>query len=116
VGALDPAAIEQVRADAWPDVRDADEMADVLHTFIVLPEDFLTSTTETRRHGDTGDLEIGSSGHRVIGSNWEGFLGQLNESRRASRVFVSDDARVAQPPGPPTRAGVARDGVEVPPA
>src|SRR5437773_12228751 len=122
VGALDPAAIEQVRADAWPDVRDADEMADVLHTFIALPEDFLTSTTEHRRIGRSGDLEIGSSGHprhagtgRVIGSNWEGFLEQLKESRRASKVFVSDDARVAQPPGPPTRSGVARDGVEVPP-
>jgi ATP-dependent Lhr-like helicase len=38
VGALDPAAIAQVRADAWPDVRDADELADVLHTLIALPE------------------------------------------------------------------------------
>ena len=28
VGALDPAAIAEVRADAWPDVRDADELAD----------------------------------------------------------------------------------------
>ena len=32
VGALDPAAIAEVRADAWPDVRDADELADTLHT------------------------------------------------------------------------------------
>ena len=31
VGALDPAAIAEVRADAWPDVRDADELADTLH-------------------------------------------------------------------------------------
>ncbi|HEV3038308.1 MAG TPA: DEAD/DEAH box helicase [Candidatus Angelobacter sp.] len=38
VGALDPAAIAQVRADAWPDVRDADELADVLHSLIALPE------------------------------------------------------------------------------
>ncbi|HEV2987208.1 MAG TPA: DEAD/DEAH box helicase [Candidatus Angelobacter sp.] len=38
IGALDPAAIAQVRADAWPDVRDADELADVLHTLIALPE------------------------------------------------------------------------------
>jgi len=37
VGKLDPAAIAQVREEAWPDVRDADELADVLHTLIALP-------------------------------------------------------------------------------
>ncbi|MBZ5704575.1 MAG: DEAD/DEAH box helicase [Acidobacteriia bacterium] len=39
VGKLDPAAIAQVREEAWPDVRDADELHDVLHTLIALPED-----------------------------------------------------------------------------
>jgi ATP-dependent Lhr-like helicase len=39
VGKLDPAAIAQVREEAWPDVRDADELHDVLHTLIVVPED-----------------------------------------------------------------------------
>ena len=39
VGKLDPAAIVQVREEAWPDVRDADELHDVLHTLIALPED-----------------------------------------------------------------------------
>ncbi len=38
VGKLDPAAIAQVREEAWPDVRDADELQDVLHTLIALPE------------------------------------------------------------------------------
>jgi len=38
VGKLDPAAIAQVCQEAWPDVRDADELADVLHTLIALPE------------------------------------------------------------------------------
>ncbi len=37
-GRLDPAAIAEVRADAWPDVRDADELHDVLLTLIALPE------------------------------------------------------------------------------
>ncbi|HET8824365.1 MAG TPA: DEAD/DEAH box helicase, partial [Terriglobales bacterium] len=37
VGKLDPAAIDQVRAEAWPDVRDADELHDVLHTLIAIP-------------------------------------------------------------------------------
>jgi ATP-dependent helicase Lhr and Lhr-like helicase len=34
VGALDPAAIAQVQQEAWPDVRDADELHDVLHTLV----------------------------------------------------------------------------------
>src|SRR5436309_1643544 len=39
VGKLDPEAIAQVRQEAWPDVRDADELHDVLHTLIALPQD-----------------------------------------------------------------------------
>jgi len=39
VGGLEPAAIAQVREEAWPDVRDADELHDVLHTLVALPED-----------------------------------------------------------------------------
>src|SRR5208337_980707 len=37
VGKLDPAAIEQVRKEAWPDVRDDDELHDVLHTLVAFP-------------------------------------------------------------------------------
>src|SRR5437899_3917794 len=37
VGKLEPAASRQFREDAWPDVRDADELHDVLHTLIALP-------------------------------------------------------------------------------
>src|SRR5437764_4726388 len=105
VGALDPAAIEQVRADAWPDVRDSDEMADVLHTFIALPEDFLTSTKE-KLYGaqppsaateESSQVEKISNDGNTEGE-WKGFLEQLKESRRAGRVLVQNDARVAQPP------------------
>jgi ATP-dependent Lhr-like helicase len=39
VGRLDPEAIKQVRRDAWPDVRDADDLHDALQTFIALPTD-----------------------------------------------------------------------------
>ncbi len=37
VGALDQAAIEEVRAQAWPDVRDADELHDALLSLILIP-------------------------------------------------------------------------------
>jgi ATP-dependent Lhr-like helicase len=41
VGRLDPAAIARVQEEAWPDVRDADELHDVLQTLIALPEDYV---------------------------------------------------------------------------
>jgi ATP-dependent Lhr-like helicase len=50
VGRLDPAAIEQVREEAWPDVRDADELHDVLHTLLALPIDSISD------HGGRGAL------------------------------------------------------------
>src|SRR6185369_5535278 len=37
MGALDPDAIATVRAQAWPDVRDADELHDVLLSLVLLP-------------------------------------------------------------------------------
>lgn len=36
-GVLDPAAIEQVAAESWPVVRDADELHDALCTLVLLP-------------------------------------------------------------------------------
>jgi ATP-dependent helicase Lhr and Lhr-like helicase len=38
IGRLDPAAIAQVREEAWPDVRDADELHDVLQELVAVPE------------------------------------------------------------------------------
>jgi ATP-dependent Lhr-like helicase len=39
IGRLDPAAIAEVREEVWPDVRDADELHDVLQELVALPED-----------------------------------------------------------------------------
>jgi ATP-dependent Lhr-like helicase len=39
IGALDPEAIAEVRRQAWPQVRDADEAHDALLTLCVLPEE-----------------------------------------------------------------------------
>ncbi len=38
VGRLDPDAIAEVRAQAWPDVRDADELHDALVSLVALPD------------------------------------------------------------------------------
>ncbi len=37
IGTLDPAAIDQVREQAMPDVRDADDLHDLLQTLVVFP-------------------------------------------------------------------------------
>ena len=86
VGALDPAAIEQVRKDAWPDIRDADEMADVLLTLIAIPGNTLTieGTEEHRGNAET-DRSIGASGVWNIGE-WLPLLDHLRASRRCTRA------------------------------
>jgi ATP-dependent Lhr-like helicase len=66
VGGLDPGAIAQVREEAWPDVRDADELHDVLHTLVALPES--GSTLET--------------------SEWSFYFERLVSEGRAARATV----------------------------
>ena len=74
VGALDQAAIAEVRADAWPDVRDADELADMLLTLIALPEDSIAPDRVPVR-----DI-------------WLPFFDRLKSSHRAGSAMV-DGAR-----------------------
>ena len=50
VGALDPAAIAQVQQEAWPDVRDADELHDVLHTLVMMPAGSQLSAPSFQQH------------------------------------------------------------------
>jgi ATP-dependent Lhr-like helicase len=105
VGALDPAAIEQVRADAWPDVRDADDLGDALLTLIAVP-----ATEDTEEHRGNGDLSrLTEPGHQ----DWEPLFEQLRNSNRATRASLQNRAA---PPGSPTHAGFACGGVEAPSA
>ena len=48
IGRLDPAAIAEVREEAWPDVRDADELHDVLLELMALPEHSSTERIATK--------------------------------------------------------------------
>ncbi len=78
VGRLDPSAIAEVRADAWPDVRDADELHDALMTLVAVPE------------LDGGGLAPGASplAEALARSapEWRGFLAELAAQRRAGRA------------------------------
>src|SRR5437870_1560456 len=63
VGALAPAAIEEVREQAWPDVRDADELHDHLLSIGLLPEE------DAAAWGDFVEELFG--GGRVLPAAWE---------------------------------------------
>jgi ATP-dependent Lhr-like helicase len=69
LGALDPAAIERVRDEAWPEIRDADELHDAL-----LTSGFLTEVE-------------GISGRD--GVSWSGYFRELVEAGRADRIELA---------------------------
>ncbi len=70
VGHLDPAAIVQVREDAWPDVRDHHELHDNLLTLIALPENL-----EAFGRPNPGEL-------------WANFFMRLRDAGRATRAHL----------------------------
>jgi len=83
VGGLDPGAIEQVRDEAWPDVRDADELHDVLHTLVALPESLAA----------LGWTAEGGRPHMNLGEGrWLGYFERLVNEGRAG-VGVGTDGR-----------------------
>jgi ATP-dependent Lhr-like helicase len=90
VGGLDAGAIAQVREEAWPDVRDADELHDVLHTLVALPEGYgangvgeiPTSRAESTREMEHPGSSLGSS------YGWNCHFERLVSERRAGVAMV----------------------------
>jgi ATP-dependent helicase Lhr and Lhr-like helicase len=80
VGALDPAAIAQVQQEAWPDVRDADELHDVLHTLMMLP---VESTQGSAFSAQPTQPEPGAFGVKLT-ANWTEFFDRLQSANRAT--------------------------------
>ena len=76
IGRLDPAAIEEVRADAWPDVRDADELHDALLTLGALP-----------LHATEGGGVLASRVRQSIPA-WQEFYDSLAAQNRAGRAVA----------------------------
>ncbi|HKW03607.1 MAG TPA: DEAD/DEAH box helicase [Vicinamibacterales bacterium] len=102
VGKLDPAAIAQVCEDAWPEVRDADDLHDALQTLAVFPESFSARPVET----------------------WHPWLHALANDRRAGRIeaggrtywMVAERARTAALLFPSARVLDAVPDVDTTPA
>jgi ATP-dependent Lhr-like helicase len=106
VGGLDPAAIAQVRREAWPDVRDADELHDVLHTLVALPVETENATASSKEFDAAGQLLIlgqdrsaslsrtaeGGRPHmHGAESEWRGYFERLIGEGRAAVANVASD-------------------------
>jgi ATP-dependent Lhr-like helicase len=83
IGRLDPAAVAEVREQAWPDVRNADELHDVLDTLVALPESF--SAASQQGAGEAIQTAVQDSL-----SAWKEFFEQLIAQDRSTRAWVSD--------------------------
>ncbi len=78
IGALDPAAIAQVQREASPDVRDADELHDVLHTLVIVPVDYSQPSAFSSQLVQPGD-----SGRLNVTGEWQHFFDRLQQANRA---------------------------------
>jgi ATP-dependent Lhr-like helicase len=72
VGQLDGRAISTVMEEIWPDVRDADELQDFMHTVIALPED-LTCLPYFQPQ-----------------IRWHQMFAELQSKKRAERATIND--------------------------
>jgi ATP-dependent helicase Lhr and Lhr-like helicase len=81
VGRLDPAAIAEVGADAWPDVRDAEELHDALLTLVALPAGATAVAAESGLRSKVPESI----------TEWRGYFGELVAERRAGCARVGEE-------------------------
>jgi ATP-dependent Lhr-like helicase len=82
IGRLDPAAIEEVSADAWPDIRDAEELHDAMLTLGAIP----------LNAGGVDGTSRPVLTRRVLDSipAWQQYFDELAAGRRASLASVDE--------------------------
>jgi ATP-dependent Lhr-like helicase len=78
IGKLDPAAIEDVCEEAWPDVRDAEELHDALLTLIAIPAVIEPAQTTSRLRSMVGSSLL----------SWTPYFERLVAERRAGLARV----------------------------
>ncbi len=109
VGALDQAAIDEVRAQAWPDVRDAHEVHDVLLSLVLLPsaaaegwthlaEELIRDGRATRAFWPTGPDFINWEPGTANRERWCLVAAERLRVARAALPGVRFDPEVALPP------------------
>jgi ATP-dependent helicase Lhr and Lhr-like helicase len=82
IGRLDPTAISEVSVDAWPDVRDAEELHDALLTLIALP---------VRANTDASVSNQLHNKVRESAAAWNPFFEQLAQAHRVTRAHVGSE-------------------------
>ena len=83
IGRLDPAAISEVREQAWPDVRNADELHELLQTLVALPENFVTAAQQNAPEAIQTAVQDSLPA-------WRELFEQLVTEGRTTRAWVSD--------------------------
>jgi ATP-dependent Lhr-like helicase len=91
IGRLEPAAISQVREEAWPDVRDADELHDVLQTLIAFPLSQSSHANSLELNAVTIAPELRQRAANSV-EQWAEYFAQLSQARRAARATVGEQA------------------------
>jgi ATP-dependent Lhr-like helicase len=95
IGRLDPAAIDEVRRDAWPDVRDAEELHDALETLIVLPVPTAPAHLDSQTQGQTTSMGPSPETHpleRAVAESipqWRKYFHELASQSRAGIASLS---------------------------
>ena len=107
VGGLDQGAIAQVRSEAWPDVRDADELHDVLHTLVALPAEAAFGPW----HSDLSHSTQVDSSWRP--QRWGIYFEQLMAQGRAGIAVRAEGEAPAGQPAARRRYWVAAERVRV---
>jgi ATP-dependent helicase Lhr and Lhr-like helicase len=88
VGRLDPAAIDKVRAEAWPDIRDADELQDLLQTLIAFPAaDSALNATNADAAGSS--VPFTDKWHESILA-WAAHFAELESGHRSARASIGN--------------------------
>ncbi|HEY2548544.1 MAG TPA: DEAD/DEAH box helicase, partial [Candidatus Acidoferrum sp.] len=82
IGRLDPAAIAEVCDDAWPDVRDSEELHDALLTLIALPVRVGIGSLDER--------SLRAKLHQSV-PVWSDFFEALARDNRATRAHVGGE-------------------------
>ncbi len=89
VGALDPAAIEEVQRESWPVVRDPDELHDALLTLLWLPveeaQDWTVHLPRLIEEGRATALHVTDKGQEI-----RGWVATENQSQ-VETLFASGD-------------------------
>jgi ATP-dependent Lhr-like helicase len=94
IGRLDPAAIAQVRGEAWPDVRDADELNEALRVFVALPENFVPPGA-CRGEAPPRPYRQGRVTRQAgvpvlpVAAQWGDLFRQLVAEKRATRAVIT---------------------------